>query len=121
EPRGTETILIVEDEAAVRSALGDSLRRLGYQAMETASAAAALETARTYAGTIHLLLTDVVMPGLSGYELAAQFLAARPDTRLIYMSGYPLAQRASRWPAGPILHKPFQPHRLAQSVREALD
>ena len=67
EPRGTETILVVEDEPAVRRALGDSLRRLGYQTLEAENAEAALEICKTYEGTIHVLLTDVVMPGLSGY------------------------------------------------------
>jgi PAS domain S-box-containing protein len=121
EPRGTETVLVVEDEPAVRRALCESLQGLGYTTLEAETGDAALELGREYGHAIHVLLTDIVMPGSSGYELAAQFLASRPTTRLIYMSGYPLAQGAPAWPPGHFLQKPFQPHRLAQSVREVLD
>ncbi|HTL37776.1 MAG TPA: PAS domain-containing protein [Kofleriaceae bacterium] len=121
EPRGSETVLVVEDEPVVRRALGDSLRELGYTILEAENADAALELSKAYRDPIHVLLTDIVMPGTNGYELATQFLVSRPATRLIYMSGFPLAQRASSWPAGHFLQKPFQPHRLAQSLREALD
>jgi PAS domain S-box-containing protein len=121
EPRGTETVLVVEDELVVRRALGDSLRELGYTILEAENADAALELCKSYRDPIHVLLTDIVMRGTSGYELAAQFLASRPTTRLIYMSGFPLAKPAATWPTGHFLQKPFQPHRLAQSVRDALD
>ncbi len=81
EPGGTETVLVVEDEPAVRRALVDSLRQLGYQTLEAESAEAALDLGKAFEHTIHVLLTDAVMPGLSGYELAAQFLASRPTHR----------------------------------------
>jgi len=121
EPRGTETILIVEDEAAVRRVLVESLRQLGYKTVEAASAEAALELGKTYGDPLHLLLTDVLMPGITGYELATQLLASRPTMQVVYMSGYSLVPQPASWPPGQILSKPFQLHELARSVREALE
>ncbi|NUP11919.1 MAG: PAS domain-containing protein [Polyangiaceae bacterium] len=120
-PGGSETVLIVEDEPAVRNALADALRRLGYTTLEAERGDLALELAASHAGSIDLLLTDIVMPGISGPELATKLLAVRPRIKLLYMSGYPLATGALPEPTGPILQKPFQPRTLAQSVRDALD
>src|SRR5438876_261619 len=86
--RGTETVLVVEDEAPVRNVARQVLERHGYSVLEAPSAEAALDIATRYSGTIHLLLTDVVMPGLNGRELASRLADLRPDARVIFMSGY---------------------------------
>src|SRR5437773_1937293 len=87
--RGTETVLVVEDETPVRSVARQVLERHGYTVLEAPSAEAALDVATRYSGTIDLLLTDVVMPGLNGRELASRLADLRPDARVIFMSGYP--------------------------------
>src|SRR6059036_1306478 len=86
--RGTETVLVVEDEAPVRNVARQVLERHRYTVLEAPSAEAALDIATRYSGTIHLLLTDVVMPGLNGRELASRLADLRPDARVIFMSGY---------------------------------
>ncbi|SRR5579871_777542 len=88
-PRGTETIMLVEDEAAVRDATGEFLRLQGYQVIEAEDGLAALAAAKKYAGTIDLLVTDVVMPNMSGGELAKEFAQLRPGTKFLFVSGYP--------------------------------
>jgi len=85
---GTETILIAEDEEMVRNLARDSLTMHGYTVLEAATPAVALLISQQHEGPIHLLLTDVVMPGMNGRELAEQFVRLRPDTRVLYMSGY---------------------------------
>ena len=121
---GTETILLVEDEDAVRAVARESLRRRGYQVLEASNAEAALEAAARFAGHIGLLLTDVVMPGLSGRALADRLAAQRPGTRVLYMSGYTddaIVQHGVLEPGLSFLQKPFTPDVLAQKVCEALD
>jgi two-component system, cell cycle sensor histidine kinase and response regulator CckA len=121
-PRGAETLLVVEDEAAVRKGLAEALRRLGYSVFEAPNAEAALRIARG-SDRIHLLLTDVVMPGPSGYELAAWIRSSQPRLRVLYMSGYVPAAAGSplRSEDEPVLQKPFTLEELARRVREALD
>src|SRR5216110_717282 len=87
-PRGTEMVLIVEDAAAVRAVMRHVLERQGYAVLEASNAAAALELAAGHPAPIHLLLTDVIMPGLSGRQLADRLAALRPDTQVLYASGY---------------------------------
>jgi DNA-binding NtrC family response regulator len=85
---------------------------------------AALEVARRHAAPIHLLLTDVVMPGLSGRELAARLLEIHPETRVLYMSGYSdeaIARHGVLDPGVPFLEKPFGPDALTSKVRQVLD
>ncbi len=120
-PGGTETLLIVEDDAAVRRAVVTALRPLGYAILQAANAKEAAHVVERHEGPIHLLLTDVVMPGLSGPELAKEFLARRPEARVVYMSGYSADSDSTCWPAGPALQKPFTPDRLAECIRQTLD
>jgi CheY-like chemotaxis protein len=120
--RGTETILLVEDEDSVRAVARHVLQRHGYAVIETARPEDALALAD---GTqaVDLLLTDIVMPGVGGRALAAQFTARRPGTRVLFMSGYPAAaigrhQMLERGLA--FLQKPFSAAALAEKVREVL-
>jgi PAS domain S-box-containing protein len=121
---GTETVLLVEDEAAVRAVARQSLERHGYTVLEAASGEIALDLAQRYAGRIHLLLTDVVMPGISGRALALRFAALRPDMHTIYMSGYTdeaIARHGVLEPGITYVQKPFSPDALARKVRDVLD
>ncbi|MGH7500535.1 MAG: response regulator [Longimicrobiales bacterium] len=117
-----ETILVVEDEDGVRALARRTLLLQGYTVMEAENGQAALDLASGYSGNIHLLLTDVVMPGLSGPQLAQRFRTDRPDTRVVFMSGY----AGDTFPAGALardgfLEKPFTPMALARVVRRTLD
>ena len=122
-PQGNETILLVEDQPGIRELARMFLEGLGYTVLESTDGAEALEIARRHDGEIHLVLTDVVMPKMGGYELAAQMASLRPDARLVYMSGYvesasqgtEEAQRSQFH-----LQKPFSMESLARSVYEAL-
>ncbi len=87
-PIGTETILLVEDEAAVRTIAGRILTELGYTVLEASSGAEALALSATHAGGIDLLVTDVVMPGLQGHQVAAELRADHPNLRVLYVSGF---------------------------------
>jgi signal transduction histidine kinase len=123
-PGGTETVLIVEDEAAVRRMALRVLEAQGYRLLEAGDGVEALARAQEHAGPIHLLVTDVVMPRMGGIELARRLHALRPETRVLHVSGY---VERSLWdrPASEVgvafLHKPFLPAELARKVREVLD
>src|SRR5436190_1199464 len=122
--RGTETVLVVEDEAPVRNVARQVLERHGYTVLEAPSAEAALDIATRYSGTIHLLLTDVVMPGLNGRELASRLVDLRPDARVIFMSGYTddaVTRHGVLEPGSAYVQKPFTPDAIARRVREVLD
>jgi two-component system cell cycle sensor histidine kinase/response regulator CckA len=122
--RGTETILLTEDAAAVRVAARQILERLGYTVLEAPSGRDALTIARKRAAPIHLLLTDIVMPEMSGRELTEQFVLLRPDAKVLYMSGYTddsLVRHGILRPGIAYLQKPFSPDTLARKVREVLD
>ena len=122
--RGRETILLVEDEPAVRGLVHETLRLHGYTVLEARHGIEALLTSTKYVGPIHLLLTDVVMPQMSGPEVAEKLLTVRPGIKVLYMSGYPdhpvFDQGGVNRETG-FLAKPFSPHVLAQKVREILD
>ncbi len=123
-PAGTETILLAEDEPAVRELTRRLLERRGYRVLPAGSAAEALAKADAFDGPIHLLLTDLVMPGGSGVELAGELAPKRPGTRILFMSGYShdvLAQQGLAAPEGRLLLKPFTESGLLLHVREALD
>jgi PAS domain S-box-containing protein len=129
-PEGGETVLLVEDEGSVRSLARRVLERGGYRVLAAADGREALAVARAHQGPIPLLLTDVVMPGLTGPRLAVRLRRLRPELRVLYMSGYtenalparaiaPGAPGASR--AAGFVQKPFVPEQLARAVRQALD
>ena len=121
---GTETILLTEDEPALRAAAREILARHGYQVLEANSAGEALIIAEKHHGPIDLLLADVMMPYLSGGELAGRLTPLRAGVRVLLMSGHapdsPQVRRALP-PGAPLLRKPFSPHELLRSVRDVLD
>jgi two-component system cell cycle sensor histidine kinase/response regulator CckA len=123
-PRGTETVLIAEDDAVVRQLAARTLRECGYTVLEADGAAAGLDCAERHKGAIHLLLTDVVMPGGGGRELAEALIRTRPELRVIFMSGYTsdvVLRRGVVEEAVRFLPKPFSPSALAYAVRRSFD
>ena len=119
-----ETVLVAEDQDDVRALTKRVLEREGYEVLAAASGGDALVLAACYAGRIHLLLTDVVMPGLSGRDVAERLGASRPGIRVLFMSGYThdvIAQRGVLDPGTAFLSKPFTPETLAAKVRDVLD
>ena len=122
-PNGTETILLAEDATAVRVAARQILERFGYTVLEAANGTNALSAAQNGA-TIDLLLTDVVMPEMSGRELVDRFAKLRPNTKVLFMSGYSdeaIVRHGVLRPGTAYLQKPFSPDTLARKVREVLD
>ena len=119
--RGSETVLVVEDEDEVRALAIEILREHGYTTLAAADGAEALRVAARHPGPLHLLLTDVVMPHLSGWELARQLSSIRPETKVLYMTGYSEIAVAHEGVSDAIvLQKPFTPDLLAGRVREAI-
>ena len=120
---GTETVLVAEDEAAVAAVTCRTLRRAGYRVLAAANGREALKLAAEHDGRIDLLLTDVIMPELGGRDLSEQIRAARPDIRVLYMSGYThneIDGRGLMQKDAAFLHKPFEVRELAAAVRAAL-
>jgi two-component system cell cycle sensor histidine kinase/response regulator CckA len=122
-PTGTETLLIVEDETAVRNLVASALRNDGYQLLLASSAEEALRIVDAHSGPIHLLLTDAIMPGKSGLELANLMVARQPGLPVIVMSGYTEENLAISGLTEPpaLLQKPFTPRDLRRRIREVLD
>ena len=124
DTRGTETVLVAEDVTAVRAVTREMLRRYGYNVLEAADGATALEVAANFKEPIHLLLTDVVMPDLNGRDLAARLQAARADLKVLFMSGYTddaVVRHGILQQGIAYLQKPFTPESLARKVRTVLD
>jgi len=122
-PTGSETVLVVEDEAAIRKLTNLILQKGGYTVLLAESPDAAEQIAGSYPGPIHLMLTDVVMPGMRGPELAERLLRLRPDLRVLYMSGYTdnaIAHHRFLDAGTEFLQKPFTPLALMQKIREVL-
>jgi PAS domain S-box-containing protein len=120
---GCETVLLVEDAHVLRELARELLEAGGYTVLEAANGADAISLAEKHPGPIHLLLSDVVMPGMNGPELAGKIIGARPDTKVLYMSGYtgdalPVQELLNSGAA--LLHKPFTGLSLATKVREVL-
>jgi PAS domain S-box-containing protein len=121
---GRETVLLVEDESGVRSLARRALQEFGYRILEAKNGAEALAVARQSSDPIDLLLTDVVMPVMGGRELAQRLKQERPETRVLFTSGYPdtAGMQQDVEEAGvPYLPKPYTPNQLAEKVREVLD
>jgi PAS domain S-box-containing protein len=121
---GSETIMLVEDEAGVRALVRKFLERSGYHVLEASSGDEALREAEKHAGHISLLLTDVVLPRMSGSELARRLVEARPDTRVLYMSGYTddaIVHHGVLSEGAAFLQKPFTADALARKIRDILD
>ena len=120
--RGAETILLVEDEEMIRRLVRDVLTRSGYTVYDAPAGAAALELLRSHDGEIDLLLTDVVMPGMSGPTLARLATDERPSLRVLFTSGYTNEpEEIVDAPDSAFLGKPFSPHELVAKVREVLE
>jgi CheY-like chemotaxis protein len=123
EPAG-RTVLMVEDESPVRAVVHTMLQRLGFEVLAAAHAEDALRLADAFPGTIDLLLTDVIMPGPNGRQLAEQLLPRRPGLRVLYMSGYTddhLVQHLVQSADAAYLQKPFDSETLGRKVRQALE
>ena len=117
------TILVVDDDRVVRRLAAESLRAHGYDVLEAGSGAQALELAREHQGEIHLLLTDVALPGMNGGELAEAVAAERPGVATLFMSGYSAGAAlhdSVRDEGVSFLAKPFNPEALLRKVRAVL-
>jgi CheY-like chemotaxis protein len=122
--RGSETVLLVEDEGAVRELVRLSLERNGYNVLEAGNGAQALEISQKHRGPIHLMITDVVMPGMSGHELAHRLAPLHPKMNVLYVSGYTedaITHHGVLDGGTALLQKPFRPSDLARKVCELLD
>ena len=122
--KATETILLVEDEDSIRNVLARSLEHLGYNVLAAGTTHESIRIAKTYAGTIHLLLTDVIMPEMNGKELAAELQRLRPDMRVLFMSGYTadvITQQGRIDSDVDFIQKPVTQEVLSSTIRELLD
>jgi CheY-like chemotaxis protein len=121
--RGWETILLVEDSQTLRQLARELLESDGYKVLEGANGAHAIKIAERYAETIHLLLTDVVMPVMDGHKLANHMVQARPEIKVLYMSGFTddaIAHHGVLEPGVALLEKPFTKESLTRKVRDVL-
>jgi two-component system, cell cycle sensor histidine kinase and response regulator CckA len=120
----TETILVVDDEPEVLSMAADMLRMIGYSVLSAGDSLEAIRIARTRSGPLHLLLTDIVMPVMTGRDLAEEFRTIRPSVKILFMSAYSPASiekyRVRLGPGEPFLAKPFTIGQLRATVRAAL-
>ncbi|HEV2520995.1 MAG TPA: response regulator [Candidatus Acidoferrales bacterium] len=124
EQTGTETILLVEDAEPLRILVKEILIRYGYKVLDTENGDDAIRMARNFNGPIHLLLTDVVMPGMRGDQLARKLSGILPKMKVLYMSGYPNdgIVRQGIVPDGvSFLEKPFTRELLNRNIRQVLD
>lgn len=122
-PHGDETILLVEDEAGVRALTQHVLQTCGYKVLEAAHGGEAIRIAEKHAGSIDLLITDVVMPGIGGRLVAERVVALKPGTKVLYLSGYTddaVVRHGVLQSEAAFLQKPFTPSLLAVKVRKVL-
>ena len=121
---GRETVLVVEDDEDVREFVEFVLRQAGYRVLAAADPTNGLRFAEGHDGEIHLLLSDIVMPEMSGNEMASRAQSLRPTMKVLHMSGYPggqLARHSGFVPGGAFLQKPFSVETLTEAVRTMLD
>ncbi len=121
---GSETIVVVEDEDTVRLLAWRTLSGAGYDCHQAVDASAALSLLRRLPGPVHLLLTDIVMPGMGGEELARELRPGRPEMKILYTSGFTddeVVRRGLMRQGAPFLQKPWAPEQLLRRVREVLD
>lgn len=120
---GSQTILVAEDEHTVRHLVCRILQRHGYHMLDAASGEAAMLLCEEHRGPIHLLLTDLVMPGMNGRQLAECVSARRNDTKVLFMSGHTsdTVVKSLLDQGTPFLQKPFTPDALVRTVRDQLD
>jgi two-component system cell cycle sensor histidine kinase/response regulator CckA len=118
---GNETILLLEDDMALRLLLREVLEEAGYRILAADAPEEALEIAATYGSEIHLLLTDVVLPRLRGTDVAARVLASRPRAKVLFMSGYSAPPGRTESPVSPLLVKPFTAETLLANIRSVLE
>ncbi|HOL72340.1 MAG TPA: PAS domain S-box protein [Bryobacteraceae bacterium] len=124
ERRGTETVLVVEDEEGVRELIAEMLRQRGYTVLTAENGVEALRVSAEHTGPIHLLVTDVVMPQMSGKQLADTLVSLRPDIKVLYLSGYTeysMVHHGVLEPGFQFLGKPFSRETLVRKIREVLD
>jgi two-component system, cell cycle sensor histidine kinase and response regulator CckA len=122
--RGTETVLLVEDEEMVKNVAREVLEMQGYHVLEARDGAEARAISTEHKGPIHLLLTDVVMPGMSGREVAEELLRTRPQMKVLYMSGYTgdaIVHHGVLDEGVAFIEKPFSPDTLARRLRDVLE
>jgi len=122
--RGSETVLLVENAESLRTLAKEFLKSSGYAVLDAENGKEALRIASAFAGTIHLLLTDVIMPGMGGKQLAEQLTSLRPAARVLFMSGYSndgIVQSGILTSEAPLLEKPFTREILLRRVRQVLD
>jgi len=122
-PGGSETILLAEDEPALRNKLHQVLAKAGYRVIVAADGMQALQLSVEETAPIHLLVTDIVMPEMSGYRVAERLLTLRPEIKVLYISGYPDGSHESVSPASEenFLQKPFTKEKLLRRIREIVD
>ena len=122
--RGNETVLVAEDEAVIRTIIKRGLEKAGYTVLLTENGDAALRVLESHASPIHLLLTDMTMPGMSGSELAQRARALHPELRVLFLSGYTRTAAANHngiQTGDSFLQKPFATEKLVATAREVLD
>ena len=123
-PKGNETLLVVEDDDTVRKTLSLYLKKYGYKVLKAKNGIEAMAVCKRYKGVIHLLLTDVIMPGMNGRELAEKIQKLQTNIKILFMSGYTdnvIVKNGILEPNMNFLQKPFIAEKLAKKIREVLD